>query len=347
MSDVAAKPLEPLMPGFLYRGKVTICAGLPGDAKSLTSNDIAARITSGGRWPVGNGRFDAAHVLMLTAEDDPNDTIRPRLDMAQADNDLIDLIEGVHSVDEKTEEQTLDLVSLINDLAKIEALVIERDTHLLIVDPLTSFADSDTNKTKDMRRLLDGLAQMAIRTRVAVLVITHLNKRADARNAMQMIAGSHVIVAAVRVVFVMGRDPEDNDRFVMLPIKMNIGPSNEGFAFRVVVKKHSVCGDVPTVSWEIDHERGLTANEALIDMSPRSTATSEKAVEVCDWLRGLLRDGPVMAAALWDAAESEGYSTRAVKSALKMIKAVPRKVGMTGKWQWSLAPKSVSGARDE
>ncbi len=257
MSDITAKALEPLWPGFLYRGKITISAGLPGDGKSLSSNDITARITSGGRWPVGNGRFEVAPVLMLTAEDDPNDTIRPRLDMAGANTDLIDLIEGVHHEDLKTKENTLDLVSLINDLPKIEALIIERGAHLLIIDPLTSFADSDTNKTGDMRRLLDGVAQMAIRTRVAVLIITHLNKRSDARKAMQMIAGSHVIVAAVRVVFVMGRDPNDQDRFLVLSIKMNIGPGNAGYAFRVLVKRHPISGDVPTVQWESDGQRHL------------------------------------------------------------------------------------------
>ena len=75
IGGVNAKQIYPLWPGFLYRGKVTVLAGIPGEAKSLSALDIVARITVGGPWPVGAGNFMAAPVLLLTAEDDPADTI--------------------------------------------------------------------------------------------------------------------------------------------------------------------------------------------------------------------------------------------------------------------------------
>ena len=90
ISSVKAKPIRPLWPGFLYCGKVTVLAGIPGEAKSLSALDVVARITVGGPWPVGAGNFAAARVLLLTAEDDVADTIRPRLDLAHADCDKVE-----------------------------------------------------------------------------------------------------------------------------------------------------------------------------------------------------------------------------------------------------------------
>jgi putative DNA primase/helicase len=336
LSSVKAKPIRPLWAGCLYHGKVTVVAGIPGDGKSLISTDLVARISAGKHHPVGDGKFKVAPCLLLTAEDDPADTIRPRLDQAGADNELVELIEGVHRVDPVSGEKGLDLVSLINDLPAIERKIDELKAALLVIDPLTSFADSDTNKTADMRRLLDGLAQMAARTGAAILVITHLNKRSDARKAMQMIAGSHVIVAAVRVVLVTARDPNDKGRRLLLPIKCNIGPDSLGFAFRVIPKTHTVCGDVPVAEWETEKVGDLSADDVLIDSTPRAQAAVEKSTEVCDWLKDLLRKEPVEGRVMWEKAKAKDYGERRVKSALKMIGATCEVLGYQGKWHYRL-----------
>jgi hypothetical protein len=343
ISSVTAKPIKALLPGCLYHGKVTVLAGVPGDGKSLSADDIIARITAGKNWPVGDGSFTAAPVLLLTAEDDPADTIRPRLDMAGANTDLVELIEGVHRIDPTTQERSLDLVSLISDLPAIERRIAGLGASALVVDPLTSFADSDTNKTSDMRRLLDGLAQMAARTSVAILVITHMNKRSDARKAMQMIAGSHVIVAAVRVVLVTARDPNDKARRLILPIKLNIGPDDIGFAFRIVPKTHPVCGDVPTVEWEEDYVGDMSADDVLIDSTPRAQAAVEKSCEVQMWLRDLLKSEPVEARVMWNKAKDKQFGERRVKTALKAIKATCEALGYQGKWHWKLPVSDIRG----
>jgi KaiC/GvpD/RAD55 family RecA-like ATPase len=344
MSSIEAKAIRPLWPGCLYRGKVTVIAGLPGEGKSLLALDTIARISAGKPWPVGDGRFEAAPVVLLTAEDDPADTIKPRLDLAGADNDRIKLIEGVHHIDPVTLRRSLDLASLINDLAAIEHKIVELGAHALVIDPLTSFADSDTNKTADMRRLLDGLAQMAARTGAAILVITHLNKRSDARKAMQMIAGSHVIVAAVRVVLVTARDPNDKARRLVLPIKLNIGPDGIGFAFRVVPQTHPTCGEIPTVDWEPEKVSDLSADDVLIDSTPRAQAAVAKACEVQLWLRELLKNEPIEARVMWHQAEVKGFGQRRVKTALKAIGARAEVLGYQGNWHYRLLPESdVSG----
>jgi putative DNA primase/helicase len=343
MSKVVPKAIVPIWPGVLYQGKVTVVAGVPGDGKSLGSEDIAARISMGKAWPCGDGQFKRGNVLLLTAEDDPADTIRPRLDVAGADCEAIELIQGAYHEDQSTGQRALNAVSLIDDLPAIEDRILAINARLLIIDPLTSFATSDTNKTADMRRLFDSIAQMAARTEIAILVITHMNKRSDARKAMQMIAGSHVIVAAVRVALVTARDPNDKARRLLLPIKLNIAADEGGFAFKIVGAAHPICGDVPRVEWESGRVVDVSADDALIDSTPRAQAAVEKSCEVQSWLRELLHGGPAEARLMWNEAKGKGFGERRVKTALKAIKATCEVLGYQGKWHYRLPVSDISG----
>jgi putative DNA primase/helicase len=339
LAHIQAKPIVPVWPGALYAGKVTVLAGIPGDGKSLVSIDIASRVSVGAAWPCRDGRCQQGRVLLLSVEDDPADTIRPRADVADGDPKRIEFIRGVSRIDENG-RRVLDTVSLIADLPEIEAKITAFGVVYFIVDPLTSFAGNDTNKTADMRRLLDSLSRMAARTGVAVLVITHLNKRSDARKAMQLVAGSHVITAAVRVALVTARDPNDRHRRLLLPIKLNIARDDGGFAFQVTVQQHQVCGEVPRVVWEADRVIDVTADEALIDSTPRAQAAVEKANEVQDWLRDLLRREPVLASSVWRQAKDKGYGERRVRAALKALKATCEILGYQGRWHYRLPPES-------
>jgi len=336
-SQIEAKPIVPLLPGMFYVGKVTIIAGLPGDAKSLLSIDIAARISTGSAWPVGAGKFAQARALMLTAEDDPADTIRPRLDVAGANADLVELIKGVSHIDSRTGARALDPVRLMADLPLIEKRIEELKPALFIIDPLTSFAGSDTEKTADMRVLLDLIGKMAARAGIAILIITHLNKRSDARKAMQMIAGSHVITAAVRVVLVTSRDPNNRQRRLVLPTKNNIDKdAGGGFAFTVNGAPHTICGETPAIAWERERVTDISADDALIDQTPRAQAAVAKANEVQDWLRDLLRFEPVAAATMWAQAKEKGYGNNRVRNALKAIGAAGEPLGFRGAWHYRL-----------
>lgn len=336
LSTIAAKPIVPLWPGALYVGKVTVVAGIPGDGKSLGAVDIAARISTGGRWPNGDGGFQEGRSLLLTAEDDPADTIRPRFDVAGGNATLLEIVQGVATRDQDG-NPVLDTVSLLSDLDMIERRVTELAITLLIIDPLTSFSSgTDTNKTGDMRALLDRLAQMAARTGVAILVITHLNKRSDARKALQLVAGSHVIVAAVRCVLVTARDPNEKNRRLLLPIKLNIARDDGGFAFRIEVERHRVAGEIPRVEWEAGRVLDMTADEALIDSTPRAQAAVEKANEVQDWVRDLLRIEPVLAATMWRQAKEKGFNERRVRNALKALHARCELMGYQGRWHYRL-----------
>src|SRR6516225_9375911 len=82
VSEIRALPVRWLWPGRIAYGKVTMLAGHPGLGKSQVALSIAAIVSTGGRWPVDGACAECGSVVIMSAEDDPEDTIRPRLDAA-------------------------------------------------------------------------------------------------------------------------------------------------------------------------------------------------------------------------------------------------------------------------
>jgi RecA-family ATPase len=60
-------------------------AGHPDLGKSQVTASMAAVVTIGGAWPVDRTRCEKGKVIILSAEDVPEDTIRPRFRAAGAD----------------------------------------------------------------------------------------------------------------------------------------------------------------------------------------------------------------------------------------------------------------------
>src|SRR5262249_60590266 len=87
LSDVTPKPVDWLWPDYIPLGKITVLDGDPGLGKSLLTLDIAARTSTARAMPDGTvgDCTEPAGVVLLSAEDDPADTLRPRLEAAGAD----------------------------------------------------------------------------------------------------------------------------------------------------------------------------------------------------------------------------------------------------------------------
>jgi putative DNA primase/helicase len=70
--------------------------GDPGLGKSLVTLSIAATVTRGDAWPdLPSHSQPAGSVLIFSAEDDPEDTIMPRLDQAGAVTSRVRIVKAV------------------------------------------------------------------------------------------------------------------------------------------------------------------------------------------------------------------------------------------------------------
>jgi RecA-family ATPase len=84
VADVDREQVTWLWPGRIPRGKLVVLDGDPGVGKSTLTLTIAAKVSTGSPFPDG-ARPERGDVILLSAEDDIADTIRPRLEAAGAD----------------------------------------------------------------------------------------------------------------------------------------------------------------------------------------------------------------------------------------------------------------------
>jgi RecA-family ATPase len=95
VSSVQAQPIKWLWLSRMALGKVTMVAGNPGLGKSQFTTYLAAQVSNGGNWPAREGSCPHGSVLMLSAEDDIADTIRPRLEAAGADINCVHVLTAI------------------------------------------------------------------------------------------------------------------------------------------------------------------------------------------------------------------------------------------------------------
>ena len=339
LSDVATKAVDWLWRGRIARGKLTVIAGDPGEGKSLLTHDIEARVTTGGRWPCGEGNAPLGTVIILSAEDDPGDTIKPRLLAAGADTDKCIVIENVLG---PGGERTFDLTQ---DLAMLERLIAKHeDAAVIKIDPINAYMGQpgklNTWKDSDLRGVLAPLAKMAERCNVALIAVCHLNKNEKA-SALNRLMGSVAMGAAARSVYLVKRDEEDPEdktkRRYFLPIKNNIGPDRQGFAYKLVEKP---TGDdvVPycvAIEWEHEHVT-VTAAQALSQEDKKDGRRSGAANAAMTIIEEMLRDGPKLTSKCEERLDAAGISAKSQRTAKQKLGVTSSQPVIPGPWYWSL-----------
>jgi hypothetical protein len=186
--------------------------------------------------------------------------------------------------------------------------------------------------------VLEPLARLAARKRVAVVAVTHFSKGTAAR-AIDRVTGSIAFVAAARSAFMIVKDPAERGRRLFIPLKSNISGDSDGLAFRV---HGTVTGNVPTsvVVWEDDKVEG-DADEVLANAREEGrTKTARDHAEI--FLRKTLGQDELPIAEVKAAAAAAGVSWDAVRRTHKVIGVVVRRRSVgnrgAGQWVWLLPP---------
>ncbi|HKW63598.1 MAG TPA: AAA family ATPase [Candidatus Acidoferrum sp.] len=323
--DIAPKALRWLWPGRIPLGKLTLLIGDPGLGKSLLTADIASRVTRGTSFPDG-ATCESGSVILLSAEDDPADTIRPRLDAAGADVSRVHTLEAVRV--ELTDGSLADKpFNLETDVAALEAALREYPgVRLVVIDPISAYLGGvDSHSNAEVRGVLTPLATLAAQHNLAVLCVTHLRKSAGA--VVYRAIASIAFTAAARAVWAVAPDPEEADRRLLLAVKQNLSANIGGLAFRVETQ-----GAAPRLAWE-SGAVALAANDVLGDEVQQDQSERREAKE---WLEDLLADGPVAVKKIRQEATAAGLSWMTVRRAKDALGVVAYKSGYQGKWEWRL-----------
>lgn len=327
-SEIEPKPIDWLWAGRIALGKQTILAGEPGLGKSQLTCAVASSVTTGGRWPNNEGVAPGGSVIILSAEDDAADTIRPRLDAAGADASKVHILSAVKLEGDRGRRS----FSLQGDLVLLEEAISGiGDVKLVIIDPVSSYLGKvDSHKNAELRAVLEPIGEMAARLGVAVLSITHLNKGGGG-TANSRFIGSIAFVAAARAAFIVCRDPDDPERRLFLPSKNNLGRDSGGLAFKIGEFSTPSGVIAPAVMWDVVPVT-MTADQAL---SPASPSTQRDDAE--DFLRDQLANGPMKTKDIQAEAKAADMSWATVRRAKDKLKVtVTKSKEMDGAWLWSL-----------
>ena len=98
LSTVTPQPIEWLWRPHFALGKLSVLAGHPGLGKSLVTMDMAAHVSTG-RKSIDGSACPKGSVVLVSGEDDPGDTLRPRLDAAGADVTKVHYLRAVYDME--------------------------------------------------------------------------------------------------------------------------------------------------------------------------------------------------------------------------------------------------------
>jgi putative DNA primase/helicase len=205
--DINPREIDWTWQRHLPAGMITALGGQPGQGKSLISFRIAADVSNRG----GN-------VLISNHEDHPETVQRPRIEAAGAD------LSRVHFID---------LPALPDGLEALESAIEATDAQLVILDPFASHVNVHVGNVVGIRNALSPVERLAQRTGCAVLIIAHQIKYASSRATPLSTLGGPSgagLAGLCRAVYLAGKDPTDDERFVMVNAKA-LGPKPSNLVF--------------------------------------------------------------------------------------------------------------------
>ena len=334
-SDLTPEPVQWLWPNWLALGKLHVLAGAPGQGKTTIAMAMAATVTIGGRWPDGK-KCEAGNVLIWSGEDDPADTLLPRLLAAGGDRSKVFFVSGAQIAGE------VEPFDPARDMGHLQAAVQKiGGIKMLIVDPVVSAVTGDSHKNTEVRRALQPLVDLAAACQCALLGITHFAKGGQGSDPSQRVIGSVAFTAVARVVLVAAKvkseDGEENTR-ILARSKSNIGPDDGGFQYHLeqvpVTEFPGI--EAARIAWGKAVEG--SASELLTDPNEGNTADGEEENSARDsaedFLKELLKDGPSPTKHVETEAKAAGIAWRTVRRASDTLQVKKQK--SNGGWYWSL-----------
>lgn len=308
MADVVATPVDWLWYPYIPYGKVTIIQGDPGEGKTTLALNIAATLTRGDILPGDAEPRNPVNVIYQTAEDGLADTVKPRLESANADCSRVLVID----------ERQLEL-SMRDE--RIEEAIAKTHARLVILDPIQAYlgTDVDMHRANEIRPVMSHLGRIAEEYGCAIVLIGHMNKATGQKCAYRGL-GSIDIFAASRSTLLVGKVKNDKYKRIMAHVKSSLAPIGDSLIFEI--KKRS------RIEWNGTLE--FTADQFLEDGGEKLN----KLESAKQFLLEILSGGEIRQKDIIVAAEEMDFGIRTIKSAKSALQIKSLKT--TDGWYWKL-----------
>jgi hypothetical protein len=324
--------------------------GLPELGKSQIQLAYAAAVTTTQPWPDGSPSGRPRNVLLVTAEDQLEDTVRPRAEAAGVDLNRLHVLRAIR----RNSREEMFLLSSDLDILE-QAIRALGDMGLILIDPVTAYMGRpssgkfDSHRATDVRGVLSPFKDLAGRCSVAVSAITHPPK-GNKTSALDSFIGSQAYIAAARIAHIcvpeieagIANAPRKTGRMFYTQIKLNIGPRAGSLAYHIETK--TVATDplsglpivAPFIVWEGPVD--LTSEEAL---GLTREVMKRKANPAAEFLLTLLQEAaaPMLAKTVYERGTSQGLSPDQLKRAKKLLGVIGfkrRGENLISPWFWSL-----------
>lgn len=240
LSDVQPTPIKFIWYPYIPIGEITIMFAAGGTGKSFLTCGIAADITAGRTLPnpyEPQSTILRQNVLIISAEDDEN-VLHQRLVAAGADIDRCFTIAPPKEQEALEKYQQFELPCDAHDKKRINALknaIRDYQAKLVIIDPWAAYVgkDTDMNRANSVRAITAELTVIAKEMDCAFLIVAHVNKKAQADNANDAVAGSADLVNGARSALAV-RTFDDAESRVMIHTKCNYEALGKSVCYKII-----------------------------------------------------------------------------------------------------------------
>lgn len=222
MEDVQTREVNWLWYPYITYGKITVIEGDPGEGKTTLALTLAALLSRGQPLPCDEDiPYEPISIIYQTAEDGIDDTIKPRLEKANADCSKIRVIDETEKELSMTDE-------------RLEQAIAETNAKLVILDPIQAYigSDVDMHRANEIRPVLKRLGIIAEKYGCAIVLIGHMNKASGSKSTYRGL-GSIDIQATARSVLLVARIPDKPNIRIMAQDKSSLAVAGDSIGFEI------------------------------------------------------------------------------------------------------------------
>lgn len=314
MSDVETEKVEWLWYPYIPYGKLTIIQGDPGDGKTTLALNIAAKLSRGESLDEEMQISEPINIIYQTAEDGLADTVKPRLELADAD------CERILVIDESSE-------SLSMADQRLEEAIKLTNAKLLILDPIQAYlgAGTDINRANEARDMTKKLGALAEKHKCAVLLIGHMNKASGIKASYRGI-GSIDFFAVARSVLLVGRIEGEENLRAVVQIKNNLAAFGNSKAFELSEEGFRWIGDYD-----------VSADEVLGGIVPKANKLDQAKRLLLELAEETNR---MQSKDIFEIAKEEEISKRTLENAKRELNINAKKINNTWYWDFEKIKKN-------
>lgn len=292
-SKIKARPVEWLWKEHVPFGMLTVICGAPDKGKSTLALKIVADTSNEG-----------IPCWISSYEEPMAEVIRPKLDAAGADLDLIEV-------------RKLSFPYALKDNSPFRRAVENDGVQLLVLDTVSDNTAASIYNVRQIRDALGPLVEYADSVDLAVVAVTHSIKKVDIKaDPLAALGGSQGGLGAMaRAAYVWGYSAEDEDERVLAQLKCNVASRRKSLAFEMDVKTFEDGISAPYLTY-----LGETPQRAVRTFTALPDGVDPKKIEAAaEFLINTLRDGHMPEDRLVSLAEAAQMSFRKVRIAADEI----------------------------